>query len=254
MNKILFAVPLALLLGCYGDRRSKLLVDESRAEFLATSAPVDRKLIKNGFIEFTTSDLGVSKKQILEAVTRYNAYINSDQESKTEDVVSNSLVIRVPALNFDNLLADATKGVDAFDSRQISTTDVTEEYIDVIARIKTKTELESRYFELLKQAKTVTEMLEIEKQLSEVRTEIESNQGRLKYLESQVTFSTLTITMKKYSLGSSAFGTKLWAGLVNGWDYLILFLLGLVNIWPFLILSGGAYAIYRYKFAKPKQS
>lgn len=63
------------------------------------------------------------------------------------------------------LLIDATKGVDKFDHKNIEVKDVTEEFLDVKARLKTKKELEDRYIDLLKKANNIKEILEIETRL-----------------------------------------------------------------------------------------
>jgi len=118
-----------------------------------------------------------TRKQILESVDKYEGYIASDEEYKYKGGISNTIVIRVPAENFDELLADATKGVSKFDSKNITVKDVTEEFLDIQARLKTKKELENRYLELLKKAKSVPEILEVERQLGQLRADIESIEG-----------------------------------------------------------------------------
>ena len=65
---------------------------------------------------------------------------------------------------------------------------------------KTKKEVEARYRELLTRATSVEEILKIEEQIGNIRTEIESAEGRLRYLSNQVQYSTLHVTFyEKYS-------------------------------------------------------
>ena len=198
-----------------------------------------RKLIKEGRVEFETENIDSTRKTTFRIVGLYQGYISSDQEYKSSGRTSNTLTIRVPAKNFDRLLSEATSGVDKFDSKEITMLDVTEEYLDIQARLNTKKELETRYLELLKQANTVTEILEIEKQAGELRSEIESIEGRLKYLENQVSFSTLTMTFYQRTSIETAFGQKFSDGFKNGWDNLVWFFVLLTNIWPFIILGVG---------------
>lgn len=124
-----------------------------------TSVTVERKLIKEGRVEFETDHLNSTRKTIFEAIKKYNAYVSSDQEYKSPGRKSNTLIIRIPAENFDNLLSDATQGVEKFESKEINVKDVTEEFLDIEARLKTKKELEQRFIELLKEAKNVSEIL-----------------------------------------------------------------------------------------------
>lgn len=200
---------------------------------------LDRKLTKDGRVEFETTDISSTRKIIIETLEKYNAYTSSDQEFKSSGRISNTIVIRVPANNFDKLLSEATKGVSRFDSKEIEVKDVTEEFLDIHARLKTKKELENKYLELLKKAKSVTEILEVEKQLGELRSEIESIEGRLKYIENKVALSTLTITFYQKVPKETEFGSKFKLGFSNGWDNLIWFFVFLINIWPFVLITIG---------------
>lgn len=199
----------------------------------------ERKLIKEGWVTFETEDLTTTRANILTAIEGHKGYLSSDQESNSGDRMSATLVIRVPSDQFDALLAAVSKGVSQFENKDIRVKDVTAEFLDVQARLKTKKELESRYISLLQQAKSVSEILEIEKQANDLRSEIESIEGRLKYLKNQVSFSTLTLTVYEQVASSIGFGRKFSEGFANGWENLIWFFVGLTNIWPFLILIAG---------------
>ena len=200
---------------------------------------VERKLIKEGRVEFETDDINSTRKLIFESIKKYKAYISSDQEYKFSRRISNTIIVRVPAKNFDLLLSDITKGITKFDSKNIEVKDVTEEFIDIQARLKTKKKLENRYLELLKKANTVTEIIEVEKQIGQLRSEIESIEGRLKYLTSKVSLSTLTITFYQTVPNETEFGNKFKNGFKNGWNNLIWFFVFLTNIWPFILIGIG---------------
>jgi hypothetical protein len=213
-----------------------------------TDESIERKLIKEGRIEFETSDLQSTRKVILEAVTKYKAYISSDRESKYTGRTSHTIIIRVPAADFDNLLNETTRGVKRFDSKEVNVKDVTEEFLDIQIRLKTKKEFEQRYIALLKQAKTVSEILEIEKQIGELRSEIESIEGRMKYLEDKVSLSALTVTFYESIPEQTAFGQKFKNGFRNGLDNLVIFFVMIINIWPFILIGVVliiAFRIYR---------
>ncbi|WP_180336348.1 DUF4349 domain-containing protein [Pontibacter ramchanderi] len=196
-----------------------------------------RKLIKEGRVEYETARIEETRQKVFAAVEKHKGYISSDEEYTAPGRTSNTLIIRVPADNFDNLLREATTGVKKFDAREINVKDVTEEFLDVKARLKTKKELEARFLQLLKQAKNVTEVLEIEKQLATLRYDIESVEGRLKYLESQVALSILTMTFYETTPVYTGFSGEFKNGFQNGWDNLIRFFVLLTNIWPFLLFG-----------------
>lgn len=199
---------------------------------------VEQKLIKRGDIEFETDDLVATRKNILQATKKSQGYVTSDREFTSESQKNNTLVVRIPAKNFDSFLATVTKEVQRFDRKSITVEDVTEEFLDVQARLKTKKELEQRYLVLLKQAKNMKEMLAIEKEMAKLRGEIESVEGRLKYLQNQVSFSTVTITFYKMVSAPIGFGKKFIMGFKNGWHNFIWFFVFVTNIWPFIFIAG----------------
>ena len=206
----------------------------------------ERKLITTGGISFETDDIVLSRTNIIEAVKKYNAYISSEREYKSSSRLNNTIIIRVPAQNFNKLLDKVSEGVKKLDSKQIEVQDVTEQFLDVQARLKTKKELELRYLELLKKANTVSEILEIEKELGTLRSDIESTEGKLKYLKNQIGFSTLTITFYEEIASQTAFGKQFKEGFKNGWENLILFFVALTNIWTFILLFIGLIFIFRF--------
>ena len=211
-----------------------------------SSTPIQRKLIKEGEIEFETDNLNKTRQSILKALNHVGGYIGSDQESKEPAKKVNTILVRIPADKFDLFISEATVGVTRFDRKDIRVKDVTEEFLDIEARLKTKKELENRFSELLKQAKNVTEILEIEKQMAQLRSDIESIEGRLKYLQSQVSLSTLTLTFYQTIPGETAFGQKFKSGFRNGWDNLVWFLVFLVNLWPFVLIAIVTIYLFRH--------
>jgi hypothetical protein len=196
----------------------------------------ERKLIKEGYIEFETNNMEDTRKNILEALKKYKGYVSSDNAYKSPDRNSQTITVRVPSTQFDSFLEEATQGVKHFDNKNINVQDVTEEFLDITARVKAKKELEARYLELLKMARSVSDIMEIESELSNLRGQIESIEGRLKYLEKSVAFSTLNISFYKNIPNSEAFASKFKSGFRNGWENLVWFGIGLVNIWPFVLL------------------
>jgi hypothetical protein len=70
---------------------------------------------------------------------------------------------------------------------------------------------------MLKQAKTVADIVSIEGQIANVRAEVESMEGRLKYLSNQVSFSTLNVSYYQESAAGYGFGSKFIGSLKSGW-------------------------------------
>jgi hypothetical protein len=216
-----------------------------------------QKIIKNANLRFEASDLNNTASKILGAVKKYNALVQSDSQNKDVGSVSRIITARIPSQYFESFINDISKGVAYFDVKDISAQDVTEEYIDVDARIKAKKILEARYFELLKKATKMSDMLEIEKKISEIREEIEAQEGRLRYMKNQVSLSTVTITFYKnvpVETGTTvSYGSKMGNAIASGFNGLSSFFLGLLYIWPFILIFVIAFIIFRKKF-KRKQN
>jgi hypothetical protein len=221
----------------FGEMR---MVDEE-LQIVEPNNEIQRKLIKNGEIEFESENIKDTRKDIFQAIEKFKGYSSSDAEYKNSYEISNTIIIRVPTENFDNLLKEIANGVTKFDKKEITIKDVTAEFLDIEARLKTKKELENRYLEILKKATTVTEILEVEKQIGDLRSDIESIEGRLKFLNNQVSFSTLNVRIYERISEQTEFGEKFKNGFKNGWDNLILFFVFLVNIWPFILIIIGAF-------------
>lgn len=251
--KVLAVVALinALVGGCSGGGETQqqavsskeALVDLSATDLKEESTNqidnTEKKIIKTGRVSFETDDLGKTRDWVSGLIKNNGGTISSDREDKYGQRNGQNLTVRVPVSKFDKLISEISDGVQKLESKEVTASDVTEEFIDVEARLGAKKALESRYLELLKQAKNLNEMLQIEKQLTDIRGEIESVEGRLKYLQNQVAYSTLDIYFYQEMPKTLFLGSKLSSGFRNGWDNLLLFFVGLVNLWPFVLIGAG---------------
>ncbi len=205
-----------------------------------SSPPIlERKLIKNGELSFETADVKQTTVAIEAICKELNAYVASENQNNYGDRLQYNQTIRVPAKSFDLLIQRIEPHALKIESKNINTQDVTEEFIDIEARLKTKKELEERYREILKQAKTVQDIVSIESQIANVRSEIESMEGRLNYLKNQVGFSTLNVSYYETIGTDFGFTTKVFRALRQGWDNLLSFFIFMANLWPFIIIVIG---------------
>ena len=234
------------------------IYDQDKNDAPAKESPqnIEQKIIKEGNLHFETSDLAATYSQIQNAVKSNNAIIQNDTEGKDYESVFRKLIIRVPSKNFDLFLKDISKGVAYFDNKEISSQDVTAEYIDIDARLNAKKVLETRYLELLKKANKVSEMLEIEAQLSSIREEIEAKEGQLNYMLNRVTLSTITVEFYKSvaeeSGATSSYGMKIWTAFKSGFNGLSSLFINLLSIWPFIIILFTVGYFIRKKFKSKK--
>lgn len=212
----------------------------------AENMDVPKKLIQTGDIRFQSENLDSSKALLLEAVKNNSGYISSERALRGSNDEEYIFEIRIPQSNFNRFLSEATRGVENFDKKLIEVEDVTEKFIDLKTRLKTKKALEKRYLELLDKSKSVSEILEVEKELNQLRADIESVEGRFKYLSNQVTLSTINIAFYKEISASTDFGKKFKSGISNGWQNLVIFLVFLINIWPFILIAIGLFFGIKY--------
>lgn len=200
----------------------------------------DRKLVKMGDIEFETDNPESTKNAINKALVKYHGYIASEDENKTLERINNTLVVRLDAKYFDAFLNELGKSIEYFDRKNVNVQDVTEEYFDITARLKTKKELEARYLALLKQAKTIKEILEIEQYIEGLRYQIESYEGRLRYLSDRISLSTITISyykiIKEPSPKVSGFSEKISNAFMKGWNAIKWLIIGVISLWPFVLI------------------
>jgi Domain of unknown function (DUF4349) len=205
-----------------------------------------------------TADMGLrlvnyqkDKNTIYDAVKAQNGYISRENERNETYRVSNDLQIRVPTDNFDELVAALTTGdgIQNIDYKRINALDVGEEYTDIQARLKTKKEVEQQYISILKQAKTIKDILAVNEQIRRIREEIEANEGRMRYLSDRISFSTINLSVYQNLEGGSiiekpGFFNKLKNAMQGGWNGLMQIILVAAYLWPlWIILIGLIYLL-----------
>jgi hypothetical protein len=205
----------------------------------------ERKLIKTGNLSFETDNLTKTRSAIETICKGSGGYISSENMYSYDDRLQHSLTIRVPSERYDSMVSQIEALALHIENKSVNIQDVTEEFVDMEARLKTKKALEARFTDLLKQAKNVEEIMAIESQLSTVRADIESMEGRLKYLSNQVALSTLSLSYYQLVSSDYGFATKFVRGISQGWDNLLGFVIMLVNLWPFILLVLGTFWVVR---------
>jgi hypothetical protein len=131
-----------------------------------------------------------------EKVGKYGGYIAESNVSKDGDEqLSGSIKIRIPQKYFQTFLHEAEGQAAEVLQRKISGDDVTEEYVDLESRLKSKRVVEERLISFMNSAEKTEDLLKISDDLSKVQEEIEMIEGRKKFLEDQTSLSTIFITL-----------------------------------------------------------
>ena len=194
--------------------------------------------LKNGYLTIEVENYNESRKKIKNLVLKSGGYLGNETETNETYRISNELTIRIPASTFDQMMEGLMAEGIKTDSKRIEVQDVGEEYADLTARIEAKKAVEKRYLEILNKANKISDILEVEEKLRVIREETEAAQGRVKYLESQVSMSTINLSLYKtldthYTPPSGpGFFTRIWKGLVEGWESVLSFIVGVSYLWP----------------------
>jgi len=227
---------------------------------VAVPAPADntvpeivsgRKIIKDGRMEIQVRNLEQGKKDIDSLVGKFKGYYADETFNNMDYSRGYTLRIRIPSAQFETFIGAIEAGPGDVVFKNISSRDVTEEFIDLETRLSNKRNYLVRYGELLKQAKTVKDILEIQEKTRLIEEEMDSVQGRLKFLGNQIDFSTLDLVISKkndynqYSNNKGNFFDRLKMSLVKGWFGLVSFILFLIRIWPFWLIAGSLFYIIR---------
>ena len=221
--------------------------------------PVDQKIIKTGYFIFETPSVTETFNQIKKSIEVHKGYIQNDQTGKSYNRISRSITIRIPNSGFQPVVDQLNNDVKVFDEQRVELEDVTEEFYDIEARTKAKKELENRYLQLLNKAQSVKDMLEIESQLAQIREEIEAQEGRLKYLQNRVSYSTINLTfyqmIEEQNSPSNSFISRIGKGIKTGFDGIGDFIVILFYNWPLLLIGIPAFWYFRKKYKnKPKNA
>ncbi len=201
-----------------------------------------KKIVKDGRIGLNTEDIYQSKIWIDELIKKYEGYYSEENFSNSDWSSVYDLNIRVPSGNFEKLIADIESGNTELLYKRLEARDVTEQFMGFEIRLDNKTNYLNRYRELLKQAKSVSDILEIEEKIRFIEEEIDYVTGQLNYLKDQISYSTLDLSLQqekeyKYKRDKQDnFFERLKESVFNGWHSFVSFFLFTVRLWPFWIL------------------
>lgn len=202
---------------------------------------IAKKIIKNGNLEIQVGDIKKAHQQVNEIVKNNNAYIQTERFNNTDIDDKQFFTIRVPHKNFDALINSFSNGIGSVLSKNIASGDVTEEYTDVSIKLENKKIYLEKYRDMLRSAKTTKDMLEIQENIRSLEDEIDVSEGKLRFIDDRVNYSTLELMLYKEKVRSSAtskigFGSRFGDSITEGWNSFIAFFLGVISFWPFLLL------------------
>jgi hypothetical protein len=226
---------------------------------------VNRKVIYKATLRMRVKNYQNAHRNLEDKAKQYRGFlIGSNSHQNGEEQMSGSITLRVPEEHFQAFLNDAEGEAEEILERNVSGSDVTEEYVDLESRLRSKRVVEERLLEFMKNANKTEDLLKISNDLADVQEEIERVVGRMKFLENQSALSTITINLfennviipniekkelntwdktKKQFVSS----TNFLLGALSG---IFIFLFG--NLPIFIILAGIAITPYVWLLKKRK--
>lgn len=231
--------------------------DEAMAEAAAPGAaaplPIptgvvapSRLLIYHADLRLKVPSLPRASASLDTLVRRNEGFLSAATETRADGEWRQFMTIRVRPARFHALLA-ALGGLGTVEEKKLTTDDVTAQHADVAARLATKRAVEKRYVDLLGRARKISEILEIEGKIGEVREEIESTESRLKTLDDEVGYSTISLACYQVlpqpvpEAPVVSFASRVVESFYTGWTLLTGLLIGLVAIWPLWLLAPAAW-------------
>ncbi len=300
--KFLFLIlPLFILVGCYSAKRSQLQSEEVRsasrtapegfvneqvlkreqnpaaAQVSLTQADqsqsmaeaMNRKILRNADLTLEVAAPTEAQRKITSIAESLGGFVVTSESKQRQSAdaarpeLEVTLVIRVPAPQFGIALEQIRSAGSRVIQEKITGQDVTEEFIDLEARLKTQKALESQFLEIMKQANKVSDALEVQRQIAEVRTEIEKLEGRKRFLENRASLSTITVNLQSptaIAVNTSGFGRNIREAVADGVDvaiaivlFLIRFVIVMIPIFILVILPGWFLARFVFRRARKMQ-
>lgn len=206
-----------LLAACSGDEESAKMSSEDRAsdsaEFKSEEesveaevqqesatedieAPSTRMIIHQARISTNVKELEKAQHNMEQKVKKYDGYIvESNVYLESDETSSGKMVVRIPEKHFETFLSEAEAEASKVLEKNVTGQDVTEQYVDLSSRVKSKRAVEERLLAFMKDAQKTEDLLKISTDLAKIQEEIEVLVGKINYLENQTSFSTIELTM-----------------------------------------------------------
>ena len=229
-----------------------------------TSSLTEKKIIRTGSLSLVVQSAEQAVKDITDITQKQNGFVQSSYVSEDkEGSKRGSITVRIPSSIFFETIQAIKALAQIVEVEQTNAQDVTEQFIDLEARLKNLRATEVQYLELLKRSGSVKDILEVTRELSQVRGQIESLQGQIQYLERQSDMATITVSLSevptvRLSLKNfqpinaikAAFRT-LASALISLINLFINFVIvGIPIILIVIVLLAGAWRIIRFGKAK----
>lgn len=177
--------------GCHTSAEmAKAPASSSAGEYdTSLSAEESRKLVYTGTLSLVVSNEPDSIMSTLRLLAETS-------EGYLSSMSSESITLRVPVKKFESFM-NAASALGEVENRFISANDVTDKYFDVSIRLENALKARETYLKLLERAATVSEALEVEKELERINEVIDRLEGQMRLMDNQVDLATVTVYVRE---------------------------------------------------------
>ena len=228
--------------------------------------PENRKWIITVDMNAETDDLDTMLSALDEHILAMGGYVE-DQSIYNGSSYANrryrnaNLTIRVPAADVEAFTQEVA-GISNVVRKQTSKEDVTLSYVDTESRKQALETEEARLLELMAQAETMSDLLEIEGRLTEVRYQLESAASRLRTYDNQIDYATIYLYIEEVQEYTPVAEKTVWQRITEGFadsledlgDSLVDMLVWLIVASPFLVVYGGIAAVIIFLVRRIRKS
>lgn len=217
----------------------------------SSAVPENRKWIITVNLSAETEDLDAMTAALDERITALEGYVEDQHiyngsAYSTRRYRSASLTIRIPAESVDDFTEQVT-GIANVVSQEKNLEDVTLSYVATESRVTALETEEARLLELLAKAENMSDLLEIEERLTDVRYELESTASKLRTYDNQINYATIYLDISEVQEYTPVEDPTLWERISGGFkdsledlgESLQDLLVGVVIAAPFLLVYGG---------------
>jgi hypothetical protein len=202
----------------------------------------DKKIIKTANLNLEVKDYRAFNSLVHQTVKQFGGYVSQEEQIESAYKIENTVAIKVPVDQFEDAMSTLGEHGEKIIEKKITSEDVTTEMVDTKSRIEAKKEVRLRYLDLLKQAKNMKEILEVQNEVNEIQEQLESAAGRVEYLNHSSAFSTINLTFYQVIDAGAVveqeptYLHKVTESFSEGLKLVGNLLLGLVSLWPLLTL------------------
>jgi hypothetical protein len=186
----------------------------------------DRKIVQTSSIRLRVDDVGGGFEEVGRIATGAGGFVASSNFSLQGEHQVANITIRVPAGRYQQVLSDVRALGAKVEGETSNASDVSEEYSDLSARIRGLEATETQLLQLLTQADTVSEILQVQDRIDDVRGEIERVKGRIALLDKLSDMATITVQLRPVAAlaKSDSTGLNLREEVDQAWEHSLEFL------------------------------